>query len=118
MRNRKDVKPLKQLSSRGIVGPTMLNESAIQNATKFQGPHFRLSGSTIQEVNNYFLSFSILWKEIPGFKSSLTSINCAVERLGSICFTANLSAQYRTLEVCRRSMMESSISNSRKEGIR
>lgn len=71
----------------------MLNESAIQNPTKFQGPHLRRSGST-GRLNQSILAFPksfYMALHSPGFKSWLVNINWAFVKPGSLG-TANLSS--------------------------
>lgn len=70
-----------------IIQVLMLNESAIQKATKLRLRHCRRSGST-------------------GFKSSFVSINCAFVRPGS-ALTRSLSTHLEALESLIFSMIAS-----------
>jgi hypothetical protein len=64
-----------------IIHVLMLKESAIQKPTKFHGPHCLLASSTGSTYQRMSLSRQNLKRgesDIPGFRSSFTSINCAV----------------------------------------
>ena len=70
---------------------TILKESAIQKPTKFHGPHWRRSGSTVIQRQFREPLRNVTAKSLPGLRSWLVNINWALVRPGSL-ETASLSA--------------------------